>query len=49
MTSPCLKFSVDIMMENPILIGFFPDEANGDDIWIQFKYEQLANFTNSGV
>lgn len=39
-----LKFKVDIDMQNPISAGFFQERNNGDEFWIQFKYEQLLDF-----
>lgn len=35
-----LKFRV----ENLYLVGFFMDRADGNDIWIQFNFERLADF-----
>lgn len=39
-----LKFKVDIEVENPIPAGFFQERNNGDEHWVQFKYERLSDF-----
>lgn len=36
----CIR--VDIDTEAPIPAGFFQDKPNGEESWIQFKYERLS-------
>lgn len=39
-----LKFRVDIVVNDPLSTGFFFfEQKENDEIWIQFKYEKLAD------
>lgn len=37
-------FLVEIKVDNPLPVGFFLDRANGNNIWIQLKWERLSDF-----
>lgn len=39
-----IKFRVDIAANDPIPGGFFFKKKENEDIWIQFKFEKLADF-----
>lgn len=39
-----LRFKVDIDSTEPLPAGFFQGTSEGDDIWIQFKYERLSDY-----
>lgn len=43
-SSSYLRFKVDISTTKPIPAGFFQDRDNRGELWIQFKYERLADF-----
>lgn len=38
------RFRVEITVENPLPLGFFQKKENGEESWIQFKYERLSDF-----
>nr|XP_048330865.1 uncharacterized protein LOC125422765 [Ziziphus jujuba var. spinosa] len=39
-----LRFKVDIDTDNPLPAGFFLERAEGDELWVQFKFERLSDF-----
>lgn len=39
-----LRFKVDLFVESPIPAGFFQEQPDGDENWIQFKFERLSDF-----
>lgn len=39
-----LRFRVEVLVEQPLPAGFFMDLGEGEETWIQFKYECLADF-----
>lgn len=39
-----LWLKVDIDMENPVPAGFFMERLEGEEPWIQFKFEKLGDF-----
>lgn len=39
-----LQLKINLGIRNPLPVGFFQDRLNGDEDWIQFKYERLFDF-----
>lgn len=39
-----LRFRVDILIKSPIPAWYFMMRNNGNDLWIQFKFERLLDF-----
>lgn len=39
-----LRLKIDTDVRNPLLVGFFQDKLNEEEVWIQFKYERLSDF-----
>ena len=42
--SKFLRVKVEIKVENPLWSGFFLDRKPQPNLWIQFKYERIAEF-----
>lgn len=39
-----LRIRVDISILNPLPAGFKKEKASGEEFWVQFRYEKLADF-----
>lgn len=39
-----LRFRVEIAIKKPLPAGFFLEKNNGNDIWVQFKFEHFSDF-----
>lgn len=39
-----LSVKVDILVDNPILVGYFQKKDIREDMWFQFKLERLPDF-----
>lgn len=39
-----LKFKIDLSINNPLPPGFLQEREDGDERWIQFKFEKLLDF-----
>lgn len=39
-----LRFRVEVLVEQPLPAGYFLELEGGEETWIQFKYERLADF-----
>lgn len=39
-----LRFRVEIKVLNPLPVVYFMERSNGNDVWIQFKFERLSDF-----
>ncbi|KAF3450405.1 hypothetical protein FNV43_RR06486 [Rhamnella rubrinervis] len=39
-----MRIRVDIAIRNPIPVGYFMERDQGEDLWVQFKYERLSDF-----
>lgn len=40
----CLHFRADIPVSNPLHAGFFFQDENQEETWVQFKIERLSDY-----
>lgn len=39
-----LRFRVDLYVDNPLPACYFLERNDGNDVWVQFKFERLSDF-----